>query len=83
MLSVTAAIRQRISVRKFLSTPVSESQVHELLDTARWSPSGGNLQPWRVIAVAGAALAAVIEVAHAELARSADGVPREQGADLV
>jgi nitroreductase len=83
MLSVTAAIKQRISVRKFLSTPVSEAQVRELLDTARWSPSGGNLQPWRVIAVAGAALAAVIEVARSELAQSADGVPREQGSDLV
>ncbi len=83
MLSVSAAIRQRISVRKFLSTPVSESQVRELLDTARWAPSGGNLQPWSVIAVAGAALAAVIEVARGELARAADGVPREQGSDLV
>ena len=83
MLSVTAAIRQRISVRQFLSAPVSETQVCELLDTARWAPSGGNLQPWRVIAVAGKELAAVIEVARGELARSGDGVPHEQGSDLV
>jgi len=83
MLSVSTAIRQRISVRKFLATPVSAAQVRELLDTARWAPSGGNLQPWKVIAVAGAERAAVIAVARAELARSADGIPREQGSDLV
>jgi nitroreductase len=83
MLSVSAAIRQRMSVRFFLSTPVSAAQVRDLLDTARWAPSGGNLQPWKVIAIAGAARAAVIEVARGELAKAADGVPREQGSDLV
>jgi len=83
MLSVSAAIRQRMSVRLFLSTPVSAAQVRDLLDTARWAPSGGNLQPWKVIAIAGAAREAVLEVARGELAKAADGVPREQGSDLV
>jgi len=83
MLSVSDAIRQRISVRKFLSTPVPEAQVRSLLDTARWSPSGGNLQPWKVIAVAGAERAAVIELARAILASAAGSPPREQGSDLV
>ncbi|MBS0387169.1 MAG: nitroreductase [Proteobacteria bacterium] len=82
-MSVSTAIRQRISVRQFLATPVSEAQVRALLDTARWAPSGGNLQPWKIIAVAGAEREAVIAVARAELARSGDGVPREQGSDLV
>jgi nitroreductase len=72
-----------MSVRSFLPMPVSAAQVRELLDTARWAPSGGNLQPWKVIAVAGTARAAVIEVARGELAKSEDGVPREQGSDLV
>jgi nitroreductase len=35
-----------------------------LLDSARWSPSGGNLQPWKLIAVAGAEREAVISLAH-------------------
>ncbi|MGH8252822.1 MAG: nitroreductase [Steroidobacteraceae bacterium] len=83
MLSVSAAIRQRMSVRSFLSTAVSAAQLRDLLDTARWAPSGGNLQPWKVIALAGAARAAVIDVARGELAKAADGVPREQGSDLV
>lgn len=65
MLTVTAALKQRISIRKFLPDPVPESVVRELLDTARWSPSGGNLQPWKVIVVAGAEKAAVSALAQA------------------
>jgi nitroreductase len=63
MLTVTAALKQRISVRKFRPDPVPEAVVRELLDTARWSPSGGNLQPWKVIAVAGGEQAAVSALA--------------------
>ncbi|MGH8507076.1 MAG: nitroreductase [Stenotrophobium sp.] len=62
-LTVTEALRQRISTRAFLPKPVAESLVHEILDAARRSPSGGNLQPWKVIVVAGAARQAVIDLA--------------------
>jgi nitroreductase len=61
---VSAALRRRISTRAFLPTPVPEALVRELLDTARWSPSGGNLQPWKVIVVAGQARDAVISLAQ-------------------
>ena len=64
MLTVSEALKKRISVRRFLPTAVPESAVRELLDLARWSPSGGNLQPWKVIALAGARLAAVSDLAH-------------------
>ena len=56
-------IRSRRSVRGFRGEPVSQAVVEAILDTARWAPSGGNLQPWRVIAVAGEAREAVIRVA--------------------
>ncbi|MGB8327148.1 MAG: nitroreductase [Steroidobacteraceae bacterium] len=59
MVSVTEALRQRISIREFLPTPLPRSLVHDILDAARWAPSGGNVQPWKVIAVAGAERAAV------------------------
>ena len=52
-LSVTDAVKTRISTRAFLDKPVGEEQVREILDIARWSPSGGNLQPWRVHVVLG------------------------------
>lgn len=63
MTTVTDALKQRISTRAFLDTPVSEAQLREVLELARWSPSGGNLQPWQVIAVTGAARNAVVKLA--------------------
>jgi len=81
MLSVSAALQRRISIRKFLPTPVSESQLRELLEAARWSPSGGNLQPWKVIALAGAELAAVRALARDS--EVAGGKRSEEGTDPV
>ena len=54
-MKVSEALKSRISTRAFLDKPVSGETLRELLDTARWSPSGGNLQPWRVHVVTGAA----------------------------
>ncbi len=62
-MSVTEALKNRISTRAYLPKPLTESLVREILDIARWSPSGGNLQPWKVIAVSGAAQQAVIQKA--------------------
>lgn len=62
-MNVEEALRTRISIRAFTDEPVDEAMVRELLEAARWSPSGGNLQPWRVIAVAGEARDAVIQTA--------------------
>ncbi len=59
-LSVTQALKQRTSIRAYQSKSVSEALLREVLDAARWSPSGGNLQPWKVIVVAGAAQQAVV-----------------------
>src|ERR1700704_157694 len=64
MLTVTEAIRRRISTREFLPRPLAKGLVQEILGVARWAPSGGNLQPWKVIAVAGAERAAVIDLAR-------------------
>ncbi|HEY0974360.1 MAG TPA: nitroreductase [Solimonas sp.] len=61
--SVADALQHRISTRAFLPTPVTEGDIRALLDLARWSPSGGNLQPWKVIVVSGAARDAVIALA--------------------
>ena len=63
MTTVTQALKTRISVRAYLPQPVPEALLRELLDTARWSPSGGNLQAWKVIVVTGAAQQAVVNLA--------------------
>ena len=75
-MNVTEALHARISTRAFTTDPLSEALVREILDAARWSPSGGNLQPWKVIAVAGEARQATIEVVTHALAVNPRG---EQG----
>jgi nitroreductase len=67
--SVTQALHGRISVRSFRDTPVGELQLRAILETARWSPSGGNLQPWHVYALSGNSMvefAAALQVATSE-----------------
>lgn len=44
-------LRSTGSVRGFTDAPVSDDTVHEILDTARFAPSGGNAQGWKVIQV--------------------------------
>jgi nitroreductase len=50
---VREAIESRYSCRAFLPTPVPEQTVREILQSAARAPSGGNLQPWIVHAIAG------------------------------
>ncbi|HEY5131567.1 MAG TPA: nitroreductase [Bradyrhizobium sp.] len=50
---VDEAITSRKSVRAFLPTPVERATVEELLAVASRSPSGSNIQPWKVRVVAG------------------------------
>lgn len=52
-LTVTDAILQRGAVRQYTTEPVSRELVLEILDLASHSPSGGNIQPWKVYALAG------------------------------
>ena len=56
-MNVTEAVRSRHSIRAFLDKPVPESVLREVLETAARAASGGNLQPWRIYALAGAPLA--------------------------
>lgn len=56
-MDVLDAIRHRRSTRAFLDTPVTEADLRAILDVARWAPSGGNCQPWRVYALSGASMA--------------------------
>jgi nitroreductase len=37
------------AARRFLAKPVDSHTVYQVLDVARFAPSGGNRQPWHVI----------------------------------
>ena len=60
MMHVDTAIRARGSTRAFLQRPVARSAVQSILDTARYAPSGSNIQPWSVHVVAGAARDSIV-----------------------
>lgn len=76
MTTVTEALERRISTRQFRPDPLPESLVRGILATASRAPSGGNLQPWKVIAVAGPARDAVVALARGCLGA---GPPDETG----
>lgn len=56
-MNVSEAVARRISIRAFRPDPVSGDVVRAILQGAAQAPSGGNLQPWTVYALAGAPLA--------------------------
>lgn len=53
--AVDRTILSRRSTRAFTAQPVSRETIVQLLDVARWAPSGSNSQQWRVTAASGAA----------------------------
>jgi nitroreductase len=55
-MDLREAIRTTGSVRKFRDEPVGDALVASVLDDARFAPSGGNRQPWRVALVKNAAI---------------------------
>ncbi|SER47181.1 nitroreductase [Giesbergeria anulus] len=62
-MDISQALQQRRSVRAFLPQAPSAVLVHEILESAACAASGGNLQPWRVIALTGDSLAQVLQAA--------------------
>jgi coenzyme F420-0:L-glutamate ligase / coenzyme F420-1:gamma-L-glutamate ligase len=51
MSSLSEALRERRSIRKFQSKPVSRELVVAVLEAAGWAPSAHNSQPWRFIVI--------------------------------
>lgn len=46
-------IKTRMSIRKFKPEPVSKEVLMSVFDTAKWSPSYKNTQPWEAVIVSG------------------------------
>lgn len=47
-MELIEALRSTGSARRFTDDPVDDETVSAILDDARFAPSGGNRQPWRV-----------------------------------
>ena len=52
-MQVSHAIRERRSVRAFLSDPVDTEAVIQIIELAKWAPSWANMQDWDVYVVTG------------------------------
>ncbi len=56
-MQLKEAIRQRRSIRRFLSKPIPREILAEIISEARWAPSWGNTQPWEIVVAIGEPLA--------------------------
>ncbi|MEM1231867.1 MAG: nitroreductase family protein [Pseudomonadota bacterium] len=50
-MDLYSVMRTTFAARDFTDDPVSDAQLRRILDNARFAPSGGNRQGWRVIVV--------------------------------
>ena len=48
MISVSEAVENRKSIRAFIDKPVNDEIIIRILEKSGRSPSGGNLQPWKI-----------------------------------
>ncbi len=77
-MDVSLAVSQRISTRAFLDKPISKAEIVDWLQAAQRSPSGGNLQPWKIRIVTGEAKTAVMKMAGEKLAANPAGEPTDR-----
>ena len=76
-MDVFEAVASRYSCRAFLPTPVPEATVRDIIERAVRAPSAGNMQPWRIYAIAGKR----IETLKALMAPRMDELPAGEGAE--
>ena len=74
-MDVLEAVASRYSCRAFRPTPVPKNIVQDILERAARAPSAGNMQPWRIFALAGER----IEALKAELAARTNELPKGEG----
>ena len=55
-------IKTRMSIRKFKTDPVPQDVLMQVIETAQWSPSYKNSQPWEVVVLSGAKKKALSEM---------------------
>ena len=76
-MNVSDAVDTRMSCRAFTDQPVDGAVVRRLLEKAARSPSGGNVQPWRIYALTGEPLQALVAKVAGELGSRPMGSPTE------
>jgi len=65
-MELIEALRTTGSIREFTDEPVSDRLIYEILEDARFAPSGGNRQAWHVIVVRNAMARIAVRDAYVE-----------------
>lgn len=96
-MELDLAMRTTGAARAFMDTPVDDATVYRVLERARFAPSGGNRQPWRVVVLEDAEQRhrirelstlgwreyfAFVEAGEVPFAPGPDGVPNRSDIDL-
>ncbi len=81
-MHVDDAIKARKSVRAFKPDPVPRELIEEILEVARRSPSGTNVQPWGVHVVAGEARDRLVEKVLAHREEHRDGTAPDAASEF-
>ncbi|RDV02132.1 nitroreductase [Undibacter mobilis] len=79
-MDIFDTVSSRYSCRAFLDKPVSETIVRDIVERAGRAPSAGNMQPWRVYALAGKR---VEELRALLRPRMASELPKGEGVEYV
>ncbi|MDZ7761202.1 MAG: nitroreductase family protein [Desulfovermiculus sp.] len=61
MTDLIQVIKERRTVRKFEEQPLTDEQVHNLLEAVRWAESWANTQCWEIIVVRDEAIKAQLQ----------------------
>jgi len=77
-MDVRDAVASRYSCRAFLATAIPEQIVRDIVALAARAPSAGNMQPWRVYALAGERVDALTALLAPRMAAE---LPRGEGTD--
>ncbi len=72
-MNVTKAVKTRRSIRAFTDQPVDMATLKTILEAARLSPSGGNVQPWNATIMTGEPLKKLIDAVTMKLAQGPAG----------
>jgi len=76
MPTVIETLHTRSSKRAFLPKPVPKEIQEEILNAAAMTPSGANMQPWRVVAISNQEV--LKNIGDAIIARMDEGVEHDQ-----
>jgi nitroreductase len=64
-MQLSEVMRTTAALRSFQPAAVNDEELYAVLDDARFAPSGGNRQPWRVVVVKNHSLRASLAEAYA------------------